>query len=255
MKTSTWIIILLAVLLVVGILYFDKDDFAQDMQEVGNAVEENVDEVVDEAEEVVDNVDDALDNVVDEAEEVVDNVDDAIDNAAAAVAGAAAWAVANVADGAEDLADNLEEGAENLEAEADDLEEDAEEMEDDMDSDSDEEVEAEADADTEVRTNNFVDTFDQASVDTDLSNGERVALFFHADRCPSCVALESDIMDNMEDLENVRVYKVNYDEATELKDRYGVTAQHTIVFLDENGDSVKSSRTISTAAQLDEESL
>ena len=245
MKTSTWIIILLAVLLVVWILWFDDEDFAQDMREVGNAVEENVDEAIDEVEEVVDDVDEAVDEAVDEVEEVVDDIDDAIDEAAADVAEGVADVAQNVADWAENAADNLEQEADELEADAEEFEEETDENQ----------VEADAEANTEVQTNNFVDTFDQVSVDEDLADGENVALFFHADRCPSCVALENDIMENMEDLDNVRVYKVDYDNSDELKARYNVTGQHTIVFLDEDGNAVKSSRAINSAAQLNEESM
>ena len=67
----------------------------------------------------------------------------------------------------------------------------------------------------------------------------KLALFFHADWCPSCRALDSDIRESMATLGAGTILKVDYDEETELKREYGITTQHTVVFFDENGELVE----------------
>lgn len=68
------------------------------------------------------------------------------------------------------------------------------------------------------------------------TDGRRV-LFFHADWCPQCRALEADIKAN--DLPaDMTIFEVDYDTETELKQRYGVTLQTTVVEVDENGNEV-----------------
>lgn len=67
-----------------------------------------------------------------------------------------------------------------------------------------------------------------------------VVLFFHASWCPSCRGLNSDIEANMSSIpEGVTILKVDYDKETELKKKYGVTTQHTLVQVDKNGNLIK----------------
>jgi len=67
-----------------------------------------------------------------------------------------------------------------------------------------------------------------------------VVLFFKATWCPSCQALDADIKENLEDIpENVTILEVDYDEYTDLRQQYGVTTQHTLVQIDENGDAIQ----------------
>jgi len=67
-----------------------------------------------------------------------------------------------------------------------------------------------------------------------------VVLFFKATWCPSCQALDADIKENLEDIpENVTILEVDYDEYTDLRKQYGVTTQHTLVQIDENGDAIQ----------------
>jgi thiol-disulfide isomerase/thioredoxin len=62
-------------------------------------------------------------------------------------------------------------------------------------------------------------------------------LFFHAPWCPQCRALESDI--KAQDLpKDLTIIKVDYDSSQELKERYGVTMQTTIVRVDDEGNLV-----------------
>lgn len=75
-----------------------------------------------------------------------------------------------------------------------------------------------------------------------ISRGEdgTVILFFHASWCPSCRALNSDIEKNLGTIpEKISILKTDYDTETELKKKYGVTYQHTLVQVDQNGEMIK----------------
>lgn len=67
-----------------------------------------------------------------------------------------------------------------------------------------------------------------------------VVLFFHASWCPSCRGLNTDIEKNLEAIPSgVSILKVDYDKETELKKKYAVTYQHTLVQVDKNGNLIK----------------
>ncbi|MGH7157550.1 MAG: thioredoxin domain-containing protein [Candidatus Saccharimonadales bacterium] len=63
-------------------------------------------------------------------------------------------------------------------------------------------------------------------------------LFFHAGWCPQCRALQKDIGKNGVP-DGVTIFEVNYDTENDLKKKYGVTLQTTIVEVDENGNEVQ----------------
>lgn len=68
--------------------------------------------------------------------------------------------------------------------------------------------------------------------------GEKL-LFFHAPWCSQCVALEEDI--EASGVPNgVTVFKVDYDSNQDLRQKYGVTIQTTIVKVDEKGNELNS---------------
>jgi len=63
-------------------------------------------------------------------------------------------------------------------------------------------------------------------------------LFFHAPWCPQCRALETDIkQDGVPS--GVTIIKVDYDSNQQLRQKYGVTIQTTMVKVDDNGDLVE----------------
>ena len=67
-----------------------------------------------------------------------------------------------------------------------------------------------------------------------------VVLFFHASWCPSCRGLNSSIESNLKSIpEGVTILKTDYDKETELKKKYGVTYQHTLVQVDKDGNMIK----------------
>ena len=64
-------------------------------------------------------------------------------------------------------------------------------------------------------------------------------LFFAASWCPTCQAVEKDINANLENLpEGLTLVKVDYDNSDDLKQKYGVTIQHTFVQVDEAGNEI-----------------
>ena len=67
-----------------------------------------------------------------------------------------------------------------------------------------------------------------------------VVLFFHAAWCPSCRALNSNIESNRSEIPSgVSILKTDYDSETELRKKYGVTTQHTLVQVDKDGNLIK----------------
>jgi len=67
-----------------------------------------------------------------------------------------------------------------------------------------------------------------------------VVLFFRASWCPTCRALDADIKANLSKIpESLAILDVNYDNSTALKQKYGVTYQHTFVQVDKDENLIK----------------
>lgn len=65
-----------------------------------------------------------------------------------------------------------------------------------------------------------------------------VVLFFHATWCPTCRAFKSDVSNNLADIPaGLTILEVNYDTETALKQKYGITYQHTYVEVDSEGNA------------------
>lgn len=78
-----------------------------------------------------------------------------------------------------------------------------------------------------------------------------VVLFFRASWCPTCRALDADLRAHLKDIpESLTILDVNYDTATDLKKKYGVTYQHTFVQVDAQGNLIKKWSGSSTLASL-----
>lgn len=81
-----------------------------------------------------------------------------------------------------------------------------------------------------------------------------VILFFRASWCPSCIALDTDIKNSLRDIPaDVTILEVDYDNSTELKQKYGVTYQHTFVQVNEDGNELKQWSSSPTLESLLEE--
>ena len=68
----------------------------------------------------------------------------------------------------------------------------------------------------------------------------KVVLFFRASWCPTCKALDANLKTNLNSIpEGVTILDVDYDNSAELKKKYGVTYQHTLVEVDSKGNMLK----------------
>lgn len=65
-------------------------------------------------------------------------------------------------------------------------------------------------------------------------------LFFHASWCPQCRALDEDLRARGVP-DGLTVFKVDYDSRTDLRQKYGVTIQTTVVFVDDSGELISRS--------------
>jgi len=84
-----------------------------------------------------------------------------------------------------------------------------------------------------------------------LAESGKVLLFFHAAWCPICRILDAEAEANPDIIpENLTVLKVDYDSATALKKKYGVTVQHTFVQVDASGAAIAKWSDASTYAQV-----
>ncbi|WP_353828743.1 thioredoxin family protein [Agromyces sp. SYSU T0242] len=68
--------------------------------------------------------------------------------------------------------------------------------------------------------------------------GDKV-LFFHATWCPNCRALDEQLRAEGAP-DGLTVFKVDYDSRTDLRQKYGVTMQTTVVYVDDAGEKLSS---------------
>ena len=103
----------------------------------------------------------------------------------------------------------------------------------------------------EGSSKNTYQEYDEQAVEQALDDGKKVALFFHATRCPSCRALNKEINENIGELpEDSVTFKLDYDTQTQLRQQYGVTTQHTIVVIDENKEEIAKDASSADLAKL-----
>lgn len=116
---------------------------------------------------------------------------------------------------------------------------DKEEM-DDKDTMEDKEESASDQTGETVSTVNARGSFEAYSESKVANADGTVVLGFFADWCPSCRALKGDLEASSADIPgNLTILDVDYDNSTELKKKYGVTTQHTLVEVDANGNLVQ----------------
>ncbi len=72
------------------------------------------------------------------------------------------------------------------------------------------------------------------------SASHEVVLFFRASWCPTCRAVDADIKANISKIPgSLAILDVDYDNSASLKQKYGVTYQHTFVQVDKDGNLIK----------------
>lgn len=68
---------------------------------------------------------------------------------------------------------------------------------------------------------------------------DTVVLFFSAVWCSTCKVLRDDIAAHQQSIpDDVLILLVDFDDATELKQQYGVVSQHTLVQVDSTGAGI-----------------
>ncbi len=134
----------------------------------------------------------------------------------AATATASASAMEESPDAMEKSADAMEESPDAMEKSADAMEETPEAM---------------AKGGQYVPESKF--RADQAA----FESGNTV-LFFYAAWCPDCQATDASIQETGVP-EDINIVKVDYDNANDLRKKYGVTQQHTYVLIGPGGEELK----------------
>ena len=69
-----------------------------------------------------------------------------------------------------------------------------------------------------------------------LGKNDTTVLFFHASWCPSCKALDANLLES--GVDNILLLKTDYDSQTALRQKYWVTTQHTFVQVDADGKQI-----------------
>ncbi len=64
-------------------------------------------------------------------------------------------------------------------------------------------------------------------------------LFFHAPWCPQCRKLDEQLRAEGAP-DGLTVFKVDYDSRSDLRQKYGVTLQTTVVYVDDSGELISS---------------
>lgn len=81
----------------------------------------------------------------------------------------------------------------------------------------------------------YVDYSTTALAKATANNGKAV-LFFHAKWCPTCKAANENIVSKLDQIpKNLTILKTDYDTEKKLKEKYGITYQHTFVQIDATG--------------------
>lgn len=241
MKKLIWLVLLVLLWLVV---YGMVQRWNNPLQDGVDAIKNAWEVVVDTAKDWVEVVGEAADDVVDWAANVVDDVTNT-------AKGAAEWAVDTVKDVADDASNTVKDGVNEMADAAKEVVDWAtEKVEEAVDAVKDT-VDGEDDNIEIIMEHEGYQEFDQEAFDVAVAWGKNVVLFFHASRCPSCIALDKDLKENKNDIaDDTVIFQVNYDEATDLKQEYKVNAQHTLVYVDENKEVIKTERWSATLTDI-----
>lgn len=80
-------------------------------------------------------------------------------------------------------------------------------------------------------------------IDYNESNlgSEKNVIFFAASWCPSCRELDRNLLSSINEIpDDLIIHKADFDDEVGLRQKYGVTLQHTFVQVDQNGELIKS---------------
>jgi thiol:disulfide interchange protein len=72
------------------------------------------------------------------------------------------------------------------------------------------------------------------------SQAENKVLFFKASWCPTCTILDKNLQEETANIPNdTLILQVDYDSNQDLRQKYGVVSQHTLVQVDQNGEEIQ----------------
>lgn len=101
-----------------------------------------------------------------------------------------------------------------------------------------EEEEAEEEVVTEATSAEYM-AYTKETYDSLLGQSP-VVLYFHANWCPVCIQLDSDISGAIGDFPaGSTILKLDFDEEIELRQEYGVTVQSTLITINAAGEVVE----------------
>ena len=85
-----------------------------------------------------------------------------------------------------------------------------------------------------------------------IGNGKESVLFFHASWCPKCKANDGKLTSWYNSQEFGRsIYKIEFDDAGDLREKYGVTSQDTFILIDGDGNEISRAQFPSESALRD----
>jgi thiol-disulfide isomerase/thioredoxin len=88
------------------------------------------------------------------------------------------------------------------------------------------------------KTESYVTLADYESDENSYKDQKKV-YFFHASWCPICKSIDEDITSDPSQIPSDTTFiKTDFDTATELRQKYGVTTQYTFVQVDNDGNEV-----------------
>lgn len=109
--------------------------------------------------------------------------------------------------------------------------------------------------DNQQKTNQNPNQTTQSELPVDLSNyinysevnlknsekkGKTILFFAATTWCQSCYELEKEILSRQTEIpRNITILKVDFDNNKTMDQKWGITTQHTLVFLDQNGQEIK----------------
>lgn len=83
--------------------------------------------------------------------------------------------------------------------------------------------------------------YSQQAFENVIAQNKIPVIFFRADWCPTCRTFERELTTNPNLLrDDVVILKADYDNELDLRRQYGVTLQHTLIQLDNEGNEVYS---------------
>ncbi len=88
------------------------------------------------------------------------------------------------------------------------------------------------------KSGSYVTLADYNANPTKYADSKKV-YFFHASWCPICQGIEKEINADMSKIPaGVTLIKTDFDNSTELRQKYGVTTQYTFVQVDNSGNEI-----------------